>query len=175
MSKSSKGQIEQDEKKILSELVKNSKENIETIAKHCGFSRQKTWRFIKQLEEKGLIWGYTAIFNEQKIGLNHFILMLKRTTKPLKEGTADRIISRRAEDILKKLEGTIETSTYVHGDYDWVVTFTANDIKQAKKYSDALIALHPGEIEKVTLLQTMMFVKKQYILNPERKKLKEFI
>jgi DNA-binding Lrp family transcriptional regulator len=167
--------MEQDEKKILSELMKNSKENIETIAKHCGFSRQKAWRLIKQLEAKGLIWGYTAIFNEEKIGLTHFILMLKRTTKPLKEGTADRIISRRAEDILKKLEGTIETSAYVHGDYDWVVSFTANDIKQAKKYSDTLIALHPGEIEKITILQTMMFVKKQYILNPERKKLKEFI
>ena len=101
--------------------------------------------------------------------------MLKRTSKPLKEGTADRIISRRAEDIMKKLEGTIESSAYVHGDYDWVVTFTAKDIKQAKKYSDTLIALHPGEIEKVTLLQTMMFVKKHYVLNPDRKKLKEFI
>jgi Lrp/AsnC family leucine-responsive transcriptional regulator len=73
MSKSSRDQIVKDEKKILSELVKNSNEKIETIAKHCGFSRQKTWRFIKQLEAKGLIWGYTAIFNEEKIGLIHFI------------------------------------------------------------------------------------------------------
>jgi len=40
MLKSSGEQIEQDEKKILSELVKNSKENIEMIAKHCGFSKQ---------------------------------------------------------------------------------------------------------------------------------------
>jgi len=55
MSKSSKYQIEEDEKKLLSEQVKNSNENIETIATHCGFSRQKTWRFIKQLEAKGLI------------------------------------------------------------------------------------------------------------------------
>jgi len=52
MAKSSKDQIEQDEKKILTELMKNSNENIETIAKRCGFSRQKTWRFIKQLEAK---------------------------------------------------------------------------------------------------------------------------
>jgi len=175
MSKSSRDQIDQDEKKVLSELMKNSKENIDTITKHCGFSRQKARRLIKQLEAKKLIWGYTAIFNEQKIGTTHFILMLKRSSKPLKEGTADRIISRRAEDILKKTGGTIESSAYVHGEYDWVVTFTAKDIKQAKKYSDTLIALHPGEIKKITLLQTMMFVKKQYILNPERKKLKDFM
>jgi DNA-binding Lrp family transcriptional regulator len=175
MPKSSKNQIEQDGKNILFELVKNSKENIDTIAKRCGFSRQKAWRFIKQLEANGLIWGYTSIFDEQKIRLTHFTLMLKRTSKPLKKETADRIISRRAEDILKKLQGTIESSALVHGEYDWVVTFTAKDIKQAKKYSDTLIALHPGEIEKITLLQTLMFMKKQYILNPERKKLKDFI
>jgi len=175
MSKSSKNQREQDEKKLLSELVKNSHENIDTIAKHCRFSRQKTWRMIKQLEAKGMIWGYTAIFNEQKIGLNHYTLMLKRSTKPLKEGTADLILSRRSEGILNKLGGIIESSALVHGDYDWIVTFTAEDIKQAKKYSDTFISLHPGEIEKATLLQTLMFVKKQYILNPDRKKLIDFM
>jgi len=41
MSKSSREQRGLDEKKVLSELVKNSKENVDTIAKHCGFSRQK--------------------------------------------------------------------------------------------------------------------------------------
>jgi len=33
------------------------------------FLKTKTWRFIKQLEAKDLIWGYTAIFDEEKIGL----------------------------------------------------------------------------------------------------------
>jgi hypothetical protein len=41
MAKSSRNQIDKDEKKLLSELVKNSNENIDTIAKHCSFSRQK--------------------------------------------------------------------------------------------------------------------------------------
>jgi len=175
MAKSSRDQIEQDERKILSELVKNSNENIETIAKHCGFSRQKTWRFIKQLEAKKLIWGYTAIFNEQKIGLTHFILMIKRTAKQLEEKTIDTIVSRRLEDLVQKIGITIESSSYVHGDYDWILTFTAQDIKQAKKFSDSVVALHPGIIEKITILQTLMFIRKQYILNPDKKKLKEFL
>jgi len=177
MATSNKMRLEQDGKKILFELVKNAKENIDTIAKHCGFSRQKVWKVIKQMEENQMIWGYTAIFDEQKIGMNHFMLMFKRSSKPLKEGTVDLIVSRRIEGILDKLElGVIvESSAYVHGDYDWVVTFIAEDIKQAKKYSDIFIGLHPGEIEKVTLLQTMMSVKKQYVLNPDRKKLKDFL
>ena len=175
MSKSSKDQIDQDEKKVLSELVKNSNEKIETIAKHCGFSRQKTWRFIKQLEAKGLIWGYTAIFNEEKIGRTHFILMVKRTTKQIEEKTVDKIVSRKLEDLVAELGITIESSSYVHGEYDWVLTFTAQDIKQAKKFSDSLVALHPGVIEKITIMQTLMFIRKHYILNPEKMKLKEFL
>jgi DNA-binding Lrp family transcriptional regulator len=175
MAKSSSVQIEEDEKKVLSELMKNSNEKIDTIAKRCGFSRQKAWRYIKRLESKDLIWGYTTVFDEQKIGLQHYILLIKRTSKPLKEGTANKIISRRAEDILIESGGTIESSALVHGDYDWVVTFNAKDIKQAKKYSDLLITLHPGEIEKISILQTLMFIKKQYILNPERKKLTDFL
>jgi len=175
MSKSSRNQIEKDEKKILFELVKNSNENIETISKHCGFSRQKTWRFIKQLEAKGLIWGYTAIFNEEKIGLTHFMVMVKRAPKQLQKGTADKIISRRAEVLAKEIGVTIENSFYVHGEYDWVFTFTTKDIKQAKKFCDSLVKWHPGEIEKVTIMQTLMFIKKHYVLNPDRKKLKEFL
>jgi DNA-binding Lrp family transcriptional regulator len=175
MPKIIREQIVSDEKKILSELVKNSNESIDTIAKRCGFSRQKVWRAVKQMEENHMIWGYTSIFDEKKVGLKHFILMLKRTSKKLKEGTADRIISRRAEDLLRDVGGTIESSFYVHGEYDWVVTFTAQDIQHAKKYSDSLIALHPGEIEKISILQTLMVIKKQYILNPDRKKLKDFL
>jgi len=175
MSKSSRDQIYKDEKKILSELVKNSNEKIETIAKHCGFSRQKTWRFIKQLETKGLIWGYTAIFNEEKIGRMHFILMVKRTTKQVEEKTVDKIVSRKLEELVAELGITIESSSYVHGEYDWVLTFTAEDIKQAKKFSDSLITLHPGVIEKITIMQTLMFVRKHYILNPEKMKLKDFL
>jgi DNA-binding Lrp family transcriptional regulator len=175
MSKSSREQIDKDEIKLLSELIKNSNESIESIAKHCGFSRQKTWRFIKQLEAKDLIWGYTAIFNEEKIGLIHFMIMIKRTTKNLEKVTADRIISRKVEDIATGLGIAIESSFYVHGEYDWILTFTAEDIRQAIKFSDSLIALHPGVIEKITIMQTLMFIRKQYILNPDKAKLKEFL
>jgi Lrp/AsnC family leucine-responsive transcriptional regulator len=175
MAKSSKEQIEQDEKKLLSELVKNSKENIDTIAKHCGFSRQKTWRMMKQLEAKKLIWGYTAIVNEEKLGLTHFIVMIKRSSKKLDETTVNKIVSRRLEDLVAKIGITIESSAYVHGEYDWVLMFTAKDILQAKQFCDQVVALHPGIINKITIMQTMMFIRKQYILNPEKVRLKNFL
>ncbi len=175
MSKSSNDQIGQDEKKIISELVKNSKENIDTIAKHCGFSAQKVRRVIKQMEQNHLIWGYTSVFDEKKIGLKHFMMMAKRTSGHVEEKTVDKIIKRELEDRAAELGITIESSAYVHGDYDWIITFTAEDIAQAKMLSNSMNQLHPNKIEKVTIIQTLMFIKKQYILNPDRKVLKDFL
>ena len=175
MIKSSRDQIDQDEKKLLSELVKNSNEKIDSIAKHCGFSRQKAWRIIKHLEEKGVIWGYTAIFDEEKIGQKHFMLMINRTMEKMEEKVVDIIISSKTNALAKELGVTIESSAYVHGVYDWIMTITAENILQAKQFSDALVTLYPRGTEKITILQTMMFIRKQYILNPDRKKLKEFM
>ena len=87
------------------------------------------------------------------------------------EKTVDKIVSRKWEDLVADMGITIESSAYVHGEYDWVITFTAKDIKQAKKFSDLLVALHPGVIEKITIMQTLMFIRKQYVLNPEKTKL----
>jgi len=66
MAKSSREQRDLDEKKVLAELQKNSNESIETIAKHCGFSRQKVWRTIKQLEENHMIWGIPQFSMKRK-------------------------------------------------------------------------------------------------------------
>jgi len=167
MSKSSKEQMNQDEKKVLFELVKNANKNIETIAQLCKFSKQKTWRIIKRLEAKELIWGYTAIFNEEKMGMKHFMLLVKRSMM--------RLDQTKLETLVKEAGIMIESSSYIHGDYDWVITFTAKDIIQAKKFSDSLVALHPGVIEKIMILETLMFIRKHYILNPEKNKLEEFL
>ena len=155
--------------------MKNSKENIDTIAKHCGFSRQKAWRLIKQLEAKKMIWGYTAVFDEEKIGLIHFILMLKRTTRKAEEKEVDIIVSRKTEDLAKAMGITIESSAYLHGEYDWILTFTAEDLTHAKRFSDIVISQYPAFIEKITIMQTLMFMRKHYVLNPDRKKLKDYM
>jgi DNA-binding Lrp family transcriptional regulator len=175
MVKVSREQINKDEKKILAELQKDAQKGIDMLAKRCGFSRQKVWRIVKRLEKNRMIWGYTAIVDEKKNDLSHYTLLIKRTTKKLDEKTADTIISRKIEDVISNMEVTVESSYYVNGEYDWVVTFAAQDIVQAKKLRESLLALHPGVIEKTVLLETLFFVKNHYILNPEKKMLKEFL
>lgn len=175
MTKSSREQITKDGKKVLAELMKNAKENLDEIAKQCNFSSQKVRRAIKQLEENNTIWGYSAIFNEEKIGLKHYTLLIKKSNKKIEERIVDQIISRKIEDLAVELRVTLESSYYVHGEYDWIITLTAEDINAAKRFTDTLNHLNEGIIERIAVLQTMMFIRKQYTLNPERTKLKEFM
>ena len=175
MDRMESNEIKQDEKKLLFELIKNAKENTEAIGKHCGFSKQKVARLIKQLEQKKFIWGYTTVVDEKKIEQNHFVIMAKKSSKKIDEKTVDLIVSRTLEKRAAEQGIFIESSFYVHGEYDWVLTCTAEDVLHAKKFSEELIKHFPGIFEKITILQTMMFIRNQYILNPEKEKLKDFL
>ena len=155
-------------------LLKTLK-RIDAIEKNCGCSRQKAWRMIKELEAKKLIWGYTTVYDEDKIGKKHFLLMIQRTHEKIDEKTVNMIISTETEKMAKEFYITIETSAYLHGEYDWILTFIADDIKQAKRFSDRLNTMYLTGTKNISILQTLMFVRKNYILNPDRKKLKDFM
>jgi DNA-binding Lrp family transcriptional regulator len=175
MAKSNREQLDKDEMKILAELQKNSNESIDTIAKHCGFSRQKVWRTIKQLEKSCIIWGYTAIVDEQKQGLQKFILLIKRSMQTLETKSVDDIAADKFEKIYSKMGITIESSYYVHGEFDWILLFTAKDLKQAKKFTGLLLEAYPGIVAKISLLQTLFIQREHKICNPDPTKLSEFL
>jgi len=175
MAKSSKEQQAEDERKILAELQKNSKENIDTIAKHCGFLRQKTWRFIKRLEENHLIWGYTAIVDEEKLGLQKFILSIKRSGKKLDKKSVDELAVEKLEKNISKIGVNVETSYFTHGEFDWVLIFSTKDIIQAKKFTDLLFSAYPDIVDKVNLSQILFINRDHNIINPDQTKLKDFL
>jgi len=70
---------------------------------------------------------------------------------------------------------TIETSSYVHGEYDWIATFIAPDIVNAKKFSELVKTTYPDTFQKIDLIETLFDIKKQNIFNPNTNKLKDLI
>ena len=175
MAKSSKKQIYEDELKVITELQKNGKENIESIARKCGFSRQKVWRIIKGLEKDKTIWGYTAVVNEEKQGLKTYTILIKRTTLPIDEKLADKIISRQLEKSASEIDIKIENSVFTHGTFDWVICFKAKDMKHAKKFSEIVNKVYWGYIGEVHMMEVLFPIRTQGILNPDIKKLKSFL
>ena len=150
--KSSKEQVELDEFKVLRELQKNSKESIDTIAKNCGFSRQKVWRVIKRLEKNKTIWGYGAIIDSDKLNLQYFILCVKRSIKPLDKSIQEEVFDRKLDDYLPDALVTIEDVLWVNGNYDWIITFTAPGLRNAKKFCEKLMSLFGEHIDSYDLI-----------------------
>jgi DNA-binding Lrp family transcriptional regulator len=174
MVKRSKKQIDQDEKKVIMELQKNAKESIDRIAKKCGFSRQKVWRIIKRLEKNKTIWGYYAVADDDKLNVNSYLVLLKKTTQPV-EKLADIIISRDIETKAKSIGVSIDSSNYLHGSFDWEICFSAKDIKQAKKFCELLNRTYKNYIQELHLLERIFTVKRCGLHNPNLTKLKEFV
>lgn len=175
MKKSKIKQQENDAKKVLVELQRNSRQDLDTLSKHCKCSRQKIWRIIKQLESSGFIWGYTAIVDEDKRNTTQFTVLIKKATNPLAKQIMDKIDSITLEEFVTGMEVAIESSYFVHGAYDWVISIITSDIKQARKFCEALYKSFPGAIERIEILQTLYAVRKHYVFNPDRKKLHDLM
>ena len=175
MARSSLNQIEKDEIKIILELKKNARESIDKIAHRCKFSRQKVWRIMNKLEESKKVWGYTTVTDDEKLGLKKFFILIKRTTTPLSNDIAEKIISREIENKALEEGIVIDNSFFIHGKYDWIICFTAIDIRHAKKFSDLLQKGYHGHIADLILLETLFPIRYNGILNPNKELLKEFL
>ena len=173
MSKYSKEQIDLDEKKVIRELENNSKENIDTIAKKCGFSRQKVWRIVKRLENNKTIWGYHAVVDDNKIGLQQYFVLIKRTTKPFSKEHIDSIIKRVIKPEIAKVGIIVENVSYVHGDFDGIHKIRASNVIQVKKYCEILNNLSKGYISDMKILEELFPIEKNGIVNPNIEELKD--
>ena len=163
MPKNSREQIDVDEKMVLQELQKNSKESIDAIAKKCRFSRQKVWRIIKRLEKNKTIWGYCAVVDNEKLDRKRYIMLIKRSNKPLGD-TINKIIDLTMHVKGEDIGVEICCSCYLHGRYDWMLSFTAVDIKNAKKFSELLTKEYRQTISEIHLLEDIFSVKKCILL-----------
>jgi len=171
MPKNSIKQIEQDEKRILGELRKNANKSINDIAQSCGFSRQKVWRVINNLEKNHTIWGYSAIVDEEKLDKKCYIILIKRTNKPLSQELINKIIKRE----LGKQSGIeITNSIYTHGVYDWIIFIYATTIIEAKGFVEETNKLFEGFIAEIHLIEKMFSAVSCGVTNPDIKKLNNF-
>ena len=173
MPKSSKKQIDEDNKKLLKVLRTSSGDNIKNIAKKCGLSRQKVSRVKKRLEKDKTIWGYHAVIDDEKLDVKRYIMLFKKTPQPVGDAI-NKIIDLTVQKKSEKIGVDIISGSYLHGRYDWLVIFTAKDIKNAKKLGDILLAEYPQMISEVEIMEYVFPLKEGGIVNPEIKKIREF-
>ena len=174
MSKISDNKIKNDEKKLINEFQYNARENMETIAKKCGFSRQKVLRIIKKLEKEKKIWGYSAIIDNKKFDLKKYLILIRRSTEPIDDAIS-KIIELTLHKKGKKIGVIIENSSYLYGRYDWMLIVTAKDIAHVKKFSNILEKEYRNVISDVQILEELFTVTRNGISNPNMEKLRDFV
>ncbi|HWR63051.1 MAG TPA: Lrp/AsnC family transcriptional regulator [Candidatus Thermoplasmatota archaeon] len=174
MTTTMKETITADEAQVLALLERQAKESIDEIGKQCGFSRQKVWKIIKLLEERKIIWGYSAVEDGTAQNLKHFMVLLKRNSTPLDKDVKKEIILRKIDDYPEGLV-KIEDIYFTHGIADWVLTFYAPDIISAKKYVDFTFERFSKYIQEYSIVETLVTVRKMGLKNPQISELIEYI
>ncbi len=174
MPKSSRKQIDKDEKKVISELQKNAKESIDVIANKCGFSRQKVWRIIKRLEENKTIWTYHAVIDQDKIGLQRYLILLKRNTTSIPADSIEMAVEGKISDMLQEMNINVEYAYYLNGCFDFAVEVTALDVRDLKKMTETLNKLFREYISDIQVLEVIFPMIKCGTKNPNLSELRTF-
>jgi len=174
MSKrSTKEQIDMDERMVINGLQKNARESVDKLSEGCGFSRQRAGRTVKQLEENNTIWGYHAVVDQSKLDLKRYLILLKRLPNPMKKETLDTMVKGKLKG-MTEIGVDIDSSFFVHGMYDWVWDVTANNIKQIKRFCGILKKTLSGHLSDIQVLEVLFPIKEGCIDNPKPEGINDF-
>lgn len=163
-------------KEVLNELVKDPTRSLRDIAEQIKSYRQRVWRQKKKLEQDNVIWGYTAVIDETKLGNFTYVMLIK--FKPLEEEMADVIVQRVNRYKKTNVEGNIRVllSVYLNGDYDWMIMFTAPSHELARRYYNEIYTDYEKWIvERPKVMDINYFLIKEGKINPELSNIFNFI
>jgi len=72
------------------------------------------------------------------------------------------------------MEVEFTDSTLTHGRYDWIIHFTANNLKDAKNVVELYKKLYEGFFSEIYLVEKMFTAVSIGVTNPEIKRLNDF-
>ncbi len=61
---------------LISHLLQDGRASMSDLSEVSGYHRQTAWRNVKALEED-VIWGYTAVVDENKLGWTNYMVLAK--------------------------------------------------------------------------------------------------
>ncbi|MFH0816022.1 MAG: Lrp/AsnC family transcriptional regulator [Methanobacteriota archaeon] len=158
---------------VLKALLHDPTRSVVDIAKEMKSYRQKVWRKKKALEDGNVVWGYTAVVDESKLGHVMYFMLMKM--KPMDKELANLVIERQKRSEYQKQQVRLITLLYVNGTYDWLVMFSAPNHAIARRYYDSVrLNYEKYLLEKPILIDVNFQVIREGKVNPEIERLHEF-
>jgi Lrp/AsnC family leucine-responsive transcriptional regulator len=107
---------------LLTELQRDSHQTVQQLAERVGLSSTPCWKRIKEMEGSGIIRGYTALIDREKVGLALCVI-------------AELNLTRHNEDVVSQFEQAVGDCAEIVGCYsttgqaDYVIKVLVPDIK----------------------------------------------
>src|SRR5215208_7255935 len=122
---------------LLNELQRDSRQTVQQLAERVSLSNTPCWKRIKEMEAAGVILGYTALVDREKVGLALCVI-------------AEVNLTRHTEDEVTRFEKAIADVPQVVGCYattgpaDYVIKVLAPDIKSYERFLHEIMFKLPG-------------------------------
>ena len=123
--------------KILLELQRDARQTVAQLSAAVGLSPTPCWKRVKDMEGAGVIRGYTALVDPEKVGL-HLTVMVEVN------------LTHHNEELVQRFEQAIAESPYIvrcqatTGQADYLMTVLAPDIKHYERFLHETIFKLPG-------------------------------
>ena len=123
--------------KILLELQRDARQTVAQLSAAVGLSPTPCWKRVKEMEAAGVIRGYTALVEPEKVGLHLTVLVEVNLT-------------HHSEDQVQRFEQAVAASPHIvrcqstTGQADYLMTVLAPDIKHYERFLHYTIFKLPG-------------------------------
>jgi Lrp/AsnC family leucine-responsive transcriptional regulator len=122
---------------LLSELQRDSRQTVQQLADAAGLSSTPCWKRVKEMEASGIIRGYTALVDREKVGLTLAVL-------------AEVNLTRHNEDDVRRFERAVADCAQIvscyatTGQADYVMKVLVPDIKSYESFLHETAFKLPG-------------------------------
>ncbi|OOG54748.1 Lrp/AsnC family transcriptional regulator [Polaromonas sp. C04] len=123
--------------KILFELQRDARQTVQQISEAVGLSATPCWKRIKEMEAAGVIRGYTAVVDREKVGL-----MVAAVTEVNLERHSESQVQRFEEAVAASPQ--IVRCVSATGPADYILTVLVPDMKHYEQFLHETLFKLPG-------------------------------
>lgn len=122
---------------LLAELQRDARQTVQQLADAVGLSPTPVWRRIKEMEASGVIRGYTAVVDRERVGLGLHVVV-------------EANLSEHTEELVRRFERAVAASPQIvrcvstTGPADYILDVLIADIKAYEHFLHDTIFKLPG-------------------------------
>jgi DNA-binding Lrp family transcriptional regulator len=123
--------------KILRELQRDARQTLQQISERVGLSATPCWKRIREMEEAGVIRGYTALVDRERVGLHISVVV-------------EVNLGQHSEELVQRFEEAVKASPHIArcvsttGQADYLLTVHTTDIKRYEQLLHETLFKLPG-------------------------------